>query len=670
MRRWVRISAGAFVTTLVAAGVIAYTTLIGGPPANSVAPAITGTDQVGAAALVASTGTWSGTPTSYSYQWQRADNLAFTTNVTNVGTNTYSYSLVVGDDAKYHRVVVTATNDAGSRAANSAVIGPTSAAAGFTARVFVAVPVAQGGLGNDSDATNCARVAAADAPPGGADHGCASFAKACSLASGGDTIKVYGGIGTYPAISINYPAQTILRSNCNPASDVSFKGATGETANVDGYLRLGSGTGSGLGSPSHLSFDGINITDGAAVIFSGALADSVPTNITYKNAHISCMDDGTRPNPCQTHLFYIKAGDTVLVRNVVLGPMSMGGDLSNIFPSSPSYTAPANVTFDNVDWHDVYDTCRFFPAALTSQGYTCVGLAYGDVGVSAATLNGAIDASQTSLVVSGVTNFPSTALPFKITIGTEHLTVTGIAGSTWTVTRGVTCNNNTVAGALHADAAAITLCDDGFDHVDALQSESVHGLTIKNSRVYALNPGRPVSQGLFFEAVGCTDPCTSDVLIQNTAVQGNGTCSVCIDGSGSSHYSGFMRFYNDTFTSFRLDMGDLANGATLDIANSILGQATNGNGGSGWSCTWTPGSGSVTVIQDYNLVPTGKNCGAHDIQGSATFVSTDQNNPDYRLSGAQAAIDAGTAVYCPATDAFGTSRPIGVACDLGFHEAG
>jgi len=39
-------------------------------PVNSVAPAITGTEQEGAT-LTCSTGTWSNTPDAYSYQWNR-----------------------------------------------------------------------------------------------------------------------------------------------------------------------------------------------------------------------------------------------------------------------------------------------------------------------------------------------------------------------------------------------------------------------------------------------------------------------------------------------------------------------------------------------------------------------------------------------------------------------
>ncbi len=41
-------------------------------PVNSVLPAISGTAQVGQS-LSSSTGTWSGSPTSYAYQWSRCN---------------------------------------------------------------------------------------------------------------------------------------------------------------------------------------------------------------------------------------------------------------------------------------------------------------------------------------------------------------------------------------------------------------------------------------------------------------------------------------------------------------------------------------------------------------------------------------------------------------------
>src|SRR6059036_897430 len=66
------------------------------------------------------------------------------------------------------------------------------------------------------------------------------------------------------------------------------------------------------------------------------------------------------------------------------------------------------------------------------------------------TLNGAILAGDTSLIVASVASFPASG-QFRILIGDELLLVTAIAGTTFTVTRGI---EGTTAAA-HADGASI-----------------------------------------------------------------------------------------------------------------------------------------------------------------------------------------------------------------------
>jgi hypothetical protein len=88
----------------------------GGPilvsaPACSVAPAVTGATTLGAT-LSCSTGTWSGSPTSYAYRWQRDG-------VNISGETASTYVIAAGDDGTTLRCVVTATNAFGSTDANS-----------------------------------------------------------------------------------------------------------------------------------------------------------------------------------------------------------------------------------------------------------------------------------------------------------------------------------------------------------------------------------------------------------------------------------------------------------------------------------------------------------------------------------------------------------------------
>jgi hypothetical protein len=66
-------------------------------------------------------GTWSGSPTSFTYQWKRG--------ATNIGTNANIYSLVEADAGLNITCVVTAINATGSTPATSNVIVPLALAA-------------------------------------------------------------------------------------------------------------------------------------------------------------------------------------------------------------------------------------------------------------------------------------------------------------------------------------------------------------------------------------------------------------------------------------------------------------------------------------------------------------------------------------------------------------
>jgi hypothetical protein len=79
-------------------------------PANTVAPSVTGTAVVGQT-LSTTNGTWTNSPSSFSYQWYRG--------ATPIGTNSASYTLVQADAGQNIKCTVTATNSAGSASADS-----------------------------------------------------------------------------------------------------------------------------------------------------------------------------------------------------------------------------------------------------------------------------------------------------------------------------------------------------------------------------------------------------------------------------------------------------------------------------------------------------------------------------------------------------------------------
>jgi thermitase len=87
-------------------------------PANTTLPTVSGSAQDGQT-LSASTGTWSGSPSSYGYQWQRCDSSGAGCSSV-AGATAASYAVTSADVGATMRVTVTATNSAGSASATSA----------------------------------------------------------------------------------------------------------------------------------------------------------------------------------------------------------------------------------------------------------------------------------------------------------------------------------------------------------------------------------------------------------------------------------------------------------------------------------------------------------------------------------------------------------------------
>jgi Ig domain of plant-specific actin-binding protein len=101
---------------LLVAGVFAVTAAAA-VPQNTARPTISGTLKDGST-LTASTGTWSNSPTSFSYQWQRCASDG--TSCANIsGATGKTYRLVSADVVHTLRVTVTASNSSGKAAATS-----------------------------------------------------------------------------------------------------------------------------------------------------------------------------------------------------------------------------------------------------------------------------------------------------------------------------------------------------------------------------------------------------------------------------------------------------------------------------------------------------------------------------------------------------------------------
>jgi hypothetical protein len=99
-------------------------------PVNTASPTISGTAKSGEK-LTANNGTWSNSPTSFSYQWRRCASDGTACGDIN-GATSQTYSVTSPDVGHALRVVVTATNADGHASATSAATDPVNGANGPT----------------------------------------------------------------------------------------------------------------------------------------------------------------------------------------------------------------------------------------------------------------------------------------------------------------------------------------------------------------------------------------------------------------------------------------------------------------------------------------------------------------------------------------------------------
>ena len=105
-------------------------------PVNSTPPAVSGTPKVGEVVTV-SNGTWTGTPTSYTYHWQRCTSATSCTSI--VGATAQTYTVRSADAGSTLRAVVAAVNADGTSTANSNQTATVASSGGPTSTLRPAI---------------------------------------------------------------------------------------------------------------------------------------------------------------------------------------------------------------------------------------------------------------------------------------------------------------------------------------------------------------------------------------------------------------------------------------------------------------------------------------------------------------------------------------------------
>jgi hypothetical protein len=279
-------------------------------PVNTTAPAIAGTATQGQT-LSANTGTWSGSPVGYSYQWQDCDGSG--TGCANIGgASSSSYTLTAADVAHTIRVVVTASNAGGATAASSLQTAIVAALPAEEPPVEEP-PVEEGGGG----------VASVFVSPSGSDSAgcsqgapCRSLARAYSVAQSGDTVQLADG---------SYSDTTLPLDGSKGTSDVVFVAAPGATPTFTSTLHV---------QARHVELSGLKF---ATLWVDASAQNDTLRNNTYKNFEV--ISSGTQ---APTNISFIG------------GSAGPAADENNIIGSNGTSTtaSPTNILIRGMHIHD------------------------------------------------------------------------------------------------------------------------------------------------------------------------------------------------------------------------------------------------------------------------------------------------------------------------------
>ena len=250
-------------------------------PANTVAPAVTGTATRGQT-LSSTTGTWTGVPTpTFTYQWQRV-----TTNIASATSSTYV--LVTADVGNTIRCVVTATNTVSAISANS------------NATASVAAVVA--GAPTIGTATQTGTTTATVAFTAPADNGGATITSYTATSSPGSITGTLSqaGSGTITVSGLTASTAytfTVTATNSAGTSAASAASNSITTAGVSFYARLTEGSfvrypGAATDSSGNYYTTGTDGVRGVSVAVKYSSAGAISSAIRYNNSgvrHISTV---------------------------------------------------------------------------------------------------------------------------------------------------------------------------------------------------------------------------------------------------------------------------------------------------------------------------------------------------------------------------------------------
>jgi hypothetical protein len=286
--------------------------------------------------VMTSPGSWTGSPTSFSYQWLRcassgADCVAV------AGQTGLSYQLTGADDGSSIRLAVTATNAGGVGVASSLAVGQTASVPGAPTGVTAVAGAAQATVSFTAPSSNGGSAISSytvTASPGGATaSGSASPITVDGLSAGVAytfTVTATNGVGAGPASSSS--------NAVTPSSPGSSSGS-------------GGGSHGGGGGSNSLA---VSITPGSQTITSGGSASWTVTVTNTGGNYVGdvAVSDGTVPGCGQTSGSSPGLGSMAPTVTVsyscslagIAGTVTNTVNVSGIGPAGDTVTASASAT--------------------------------------------------------------------------------------------------------------------------------------------------------------------------------------------------------------------------------------------------------------------------------------------------------------------------------------
>ena len=458
-------------------------------PVNTVAPAISGTTTL-SSVLTSTTGTWTNSPTSYTYQWKRG--------ATNIGTNANTYTLVAADSNAAITCVVTAINASGSTPATSNTI----TAQTYSSPVNTVAPVISGSTTFGSVLSSTTGTFTGNPTPTyayqwkrgatniGTNSSTYTLVAADSTASITCVVTATNALG-----SANSTSNTITADNYAPVNTVAPVISGGNTLGST----LTSTTGTWTNSPSSFAYqwnrNGSPIPSATASTYILVEADNA--------AAITCVVTATNAAGSTA-----ATSNTITVQNaapintvapVISGSTALGGVLSS---TTGTWSGIPTITFA-YQWKrgatNIGTNANTYTlvAADSAAAITCVVTATNTLGSSSATSN-----TITAQTYTAPSNVGAPVISGSTTLGSTLTSTTGAFNGNPLPTyayqwkRGATnigTNSSTYILVLADSGAAITCV---VTATNALGSSSATSNTITaNTYAAPVNSSPPVISG-------------------------------------------------------------------------------------------------------------------------------------------------------------------------------